>query len=235
MCSTDYESLWHHAWGDMQKYGPVHRHHRRIMERMLTKLKGRSIRSVADIGCGEGSNLLYLSGHFPGAGLFGFDISSAAIEQAKQKVDASFAILDVERETSSGQYDLVVCSDVLEHVANDVAALKNIFQLTGKYVIIASVQGRMRESEKKIGHVRSYAYGELRRKVELAGFTILKTVEWGFPLHSVYRDLVDFQPVTQASYGSYSPVKKFVCLALYALFMLNRSDKGDIIILLAGR
>ena len=40
--------------------------------------------SVADLGCGNGRNLIYLSNTF-GIHGFGFDISSEAIEQARQK------------------------------------------------------------------------------------------------------------------------------------------------------
>jgi SAM-dependent methyltransferase len=202
---------------------------------MISQVDIDEIESVADIGCGEGSNLLYLSDKFPRADLFGFDISSTALERARSRVEANFSFLNIERETADQQFDFVFCSDVLEHISDDQSAIKNIYGLTGKYALISSVQGRMRESETRIGHVRSYAPGELRGKLEHVGFKLLRVAEWGFPLYSLYRDLVDIRSVQDISYGRYGLMKRAVCNVLYALFMMNRSDRGDVIIALVRK
>jgi len=75
MNTFNYEDIWKGVWGDMQKYGPVHRHHRRIFSIMFNNLPKEDIQSIADIGCGEGSNLYFLRTQFPKAKLFGFDLS----------------------------------------------------------------------------------------------------------------------------------------------------------------
>lgn len=54
MTTVDYEAIWTNVWGDMQRYGPVHRHHRRIFSDMIGKVPREQIATVADFGCGEG-------------------------------------------------------------------------------------------------------------------------------------------------------------------------------------
>jgi trans-aconitate methyltransferase len=180
MTGIDYEIIWQNVWGDMQRYGPTHRHHRRIFSRLLSGIPRGEIESVADIGCGEGSNLVFLANEFPHAKFFGFDISKTAIERARASVPATFCQLDIQKEAPKRSFDLVVCADVVEHLEDDCGTFAHIFQATRKYALFSTVQGQMREFEKSIGHVRSYGPGELKKKLEAAGFSLLKIVEWGF-------------------------------------------------------
>jgi len=235
MNGFDYEGIWKGVWGDMQKYGPVHRHHRRIFSGMFKKLPEKDIQTIADIGCGEGSNLVFLKMQFPDAKLYGFDVSRSALDSASKRIDAEFSTLDIQTEIPPLKFDLVFCSDVIEHLENDIAAIQNIKKITGKYAMIATIQGRMRRNEKSIGHIRNYDYGELRQKIESAGFDIIQIIEWGFPLYSpLFRDVIGIFPSSeQYSYGSYTPFKKLVSHVLYFLFMLNREDKGDVIFILS--
>lgn len=237
MLPIDYDKIWSDVWGDMQIYGPVHRHHRRIFHGLLRDIPVAEIQTIADAGCGEGSNLLFLKQIFPRASLFGFDLSETALARAKKNLSAAFQQLNIEKSPLPGSYDLVICSDVVEHLDDDKTALEHIYQATRKYALVASVQGRMRTYEKSIGHVRSYAYGELPDKMQTAGFTVSRTVSWGFPFYSpLYRDLFNYFPVAeQASHGNYGSLKKLVCRLLYAVFNLNRSDRGDIIFVFARK
>lgn len=235
MNTFDYEGIWQGTWGDMQRFGPVHRHHRRIFSEIFKKLPKLEIQTIADIGCGEGSNLFFLRSQFPQARLFGFDISKTAIEAAKPNVNAEFALLDIQKEIPAQKFDLVFCSDVIEHLEDDVTAIKNIKLITNGYAMIATVQGHMRSNEQSIGHVRNYAYGELRQKIELAGFEVLQVIEWGYPFYSpLFRDLVSLFPASvKFSYGKYSAAQKLVSHILYSLFLLNSSNRGDVIFVLA--
>lgn len=115
------------------------------------------------------ASCLYLRGEFPNAQLYGFDMSLNAIRRAKQLVDARYAILDVECSRPTQRFDFVISSDVIEHIVDDMAALRNIYAATNKYALIATVQGRMRSFETAIGRVRSYDYGEFPEKMRSRG------------------------------------------------------------------
>lgn len=235
MINFDYDRIWKETWGDMQRFGPVHRHHRRIYFELLRNLPKQEIQSIADIGCGEGSNLFFLQSIFTKAKLYGFDVSKTALEAARLNIVGDFELLDIQKDVLLKKFDLVFCSDVVEHLEDDETALRNIWQITGGYALIATVQGYMRANEKHIGHVRNYGYGELRQKMEKAGFRITQVIEWGYPFYSpLFRNIVGLFPVTENfSYGKYGVFKKLVSNVLYYIFLLNRSDKGDVIIILA--
>src|SRR5262249_25614142 len=132
------------------------------------------------------------------------------------------------------KFDVIVCSEVLEHIPEDVAALENICRMTGKYLVISTVQGRMRRFEpEEVGHVRNYASGELVRKVEQSGFNVVKVVEWGFPFYSpIYRNFLELTG-SKGTTGEFGLIRRILSEAIYYLFMLNSSRHGDEIFVLA--
>lgn len=230
----DYEDIWKTKWGDMQKYGPCHRHHRRVVRKML---QGLQFGSVLDIGCGEGSNLLFFKSNWPGVELAGADVSAAALELTRKVVpEARLYGFDSQKEKLDRQFDLVFCSDVLEHIPEDEAVIKNLYAMTGKYCLVATMQGRMRDFEKTIGHVRNYKYGELAEKMRAAGFKNLRIVEWGWPLYSpLYRNLHNSGGIHKLSEGKMGFIKRLASVILYYIFFLNSSRHGDIIYILGER
>ena len=228
----DYNRVWVSKWEDMKKYGPVSRHIRRILIEIITSLK---FNSVLDVGCGQGSFLQELLSEFPTAKLYGIDVSPGAVKLASARVPrGKFWVLDIEKERLEETFDLVVCSEVLEHIVDDLAALENLAHMTGKYIVISTLQGRMRSFEAyQAGHVRNYARGELVTKIQESGFKVLRVVEWGFPLFSpFYRGFLEVIGA-QGTTGEFGVVRKMVSFLLYNLFRLNSSRRGDEIFVLA--
>ena len=230
---TDYEDIWRDVWGDMQRYGPVHRHHRRIFHEMLRDVDASGIGSIVEFGCGEASNLVSVGQRFPNAELYGFDISETALQRARSHVKGRFSLLDIQKEAPNRRFDLSICSDVLEHLEDDVAAIEHIHEVTNRYALISTLQGRMRAFEKQIGHLRNYKRGELQRLLASAGFEIAKVIEWGFPLYSpLYRDFLAIGSAEELTRGDYGPLKKTLCNLLYGVFSLNSHTHGDAIFVL---
>jgi SAM-dependent methyltransferase len=191
-------------------------------------------RSVLDVGCGQGSFLQELQSEFPHIEPNGIDISSSAVELARKRViNGRFSVLDVTSKFLEEKCDLVVCSEVLEHIHDDVLALQNLRRMTGKYLLISTPQGRMREFEKRVGHVRNYAPGELVKKITANGFTVRLVVEWGFPFYSpIYRNFLDLTS-SRGTTGDFGSFRKFVAQLIYLLFLFNSSKRGDEIVVLA--
>lgn len=227
---SGYDELWSTTWGDMQRYGPVHRH---IQQDLLRVVKGLDVRSILDVGCGSGENLALLH-EAGGYELAGADISPHALELARKRVPrAEFSVLDIEETRLDQQFDLVISVQAIEHVADDVAALRNIARMSRRYVFISTMSGRMRRSEVSIGHVRNYSRVELETKLQRAGLDLRWTKGWGFPFYSpIFRSLVELAPGGPPS-GRVGRLGRSVAGALYQLYRLNVPGHGDVLSALA--
>ncbi|HKW69161.1 MAG TPA: methyltransferase domain-containing protein [Candidatus Dormibacteraeota bacterium] len=225
-----YDQLWRGYWGDMQRFGPVHRH---IREDLMRRVLALDVHSVLDVGCGSGENLAALAaaGRFQ---LSGVDISGEGIELARRRVpSASFSVLDVSREVLPHRFDLVMSIQVVEHIPDDASALRNIARMSRRYVFVSTIGGRMRRSETTTGHVRNYTRAELKRKLEAAGLLVLEVTGWGFPFYSpLYRSAVEYLPGGPPA-GPAGRVSRFAGNVLYELYRLNWRGRGDVLSALA--
>jgi 2-polyprenyl-3-methyl-5-hydroxy-6-metoxy-1,4-benzoquinol methylase len=232
MKQPSYDELWRETWGDMQRYGPVHRH---TLENLVLTVASLDVKSVLDAGCGSGENLAALaaSGEF---NLTGVDVSQEALRLASARVPSARLLqLDIQCAALPELFDLVMSVQVVEHLPDDVAAFKHIASMAKKYVFISTMKGRMRRSEIAIGHVRNYSTAELTRKLETAGLEVLKIAGWGFPFYSpIYRSLAERLPGGPPS-GAVNPMTRAVARALYYLYRLNWPGRGDVISALARR
>lgn len=223
---TDYDALWTDTYGDMQSVGPVHRHLRRLMRELLADLR---FGTVAEVGCGAGHNFDLFGG-----AVVGYDLSPVALEAARERhPQAELRRLDIEREASADRYDLVVCSLVLEHLADDQAALRNLRAMTGGHALLTTIAGdyeRYRPWEEQVGHVRNYRRGELEEKLRAAGFTPVRVVRWGFPL---YTPLVRTLQNRMTSEPAYDRRTRLLAALLYRLFFLNSRRRGDLLVVVA--
>ena len=226
---TSYDQIWSGGWDDMRRYGPMARHSRRLMQDMT---RGLAPRSILDVGCGEGSMLAALAEAHPGAALAGVEISENAVALARRGLPgADISALDVATAKLAKTFDLVVCADVVEHIADDQAALHNMAAMTaaGGAVVVATLQGRMRRFESDIGHMRNYAKGELAAKMTAAGLTVDKVIAWGFPFYSpLYRDLLEVIG-NRGTMGAFGTGKKLLSQLIYTVFLLNSARRGDYI------
>ncbi len=222
-----YDALWSAGWDDTRLFGPMARHSRRLFRKLSADLTPQTI---LDVGCGEGSLLRSLLDVHPGARGTGLEVSAHATELARQVVPgATFVTGDVTSVQVDERFDLVVSADVVEHIEDDRAAIRAMANLAapGGRVIISTLQGTMRGFERQVGHVRNYAPGELQGKMRDAGLKIERVIEWGWPFYSpLYRSALDLVD-NKGTMGRFGPVRKTICHVLYALFMLNRSAKGD--------
>jgi SAM-dependent methyltransferase len=94
----------------------------------------RPIRSVLDIGCGEGAWFPHLRTLRPNVSYLGLDPSDYAVRRygtVRNIRQAAFG--DVAKLRLSRTFDLIVCSDVLHYVPDDeiVAGLREIARILG--------------------------------------------------------------------------------------------------------
>ena len=79
----------------------------------------------------------------------------------------------------TASFDCVLCSEVLEHVSDDLKALAEVRRvLKPGGILVATVPFQKRywaEEDEFVGHVRRYEPGELEHKLEVSGFSSVET------------------------------------------------------------
>lgn len=133
--------------------------------------------SFFEVGCGTG---FVLSGVRAANGrirLAGSEIFREGLFFARERLpEADLYQMDACRIPFQEEFDLVGAFDVLEHIADDTLVLSEMFKATrpGGGILLTVPQHQFLWSavDEHSMHVRRYSRGELRRKVEAAGFHI---------------------------------------------------------------
>ena len=215
---TFYEKK-HLSWDPMKDVGPAARHTRRII---VDWVKTLEFVDVIDISCGAGQLLSEIKKNLGKDILFGTEFTEKAVEiNRKKHIDMNFVTFDLEIDPPLPKRDLVLCIDVLEHINNDQIALEKLRLMTNKYLIIAVPLGRVSNSEREsLGHLNGYKQNEFRRKLISAGFSITKSLQWGFPFYQFTRGITNIFPQSPAE-GETTPFKKIIFRILYRLYFAS--------------
>ncbi|MDO8183823.1 MAG: class I SAM-dependent methyltransferase [bacterium] len=148
-------------------------------------------KKVLDIGCGAGEVGVELKKR--GATLVhGLDISPSAVEIAKEVLDGA-AVFDLEKDNiwpnlvANNNYDLIILSEVLEHLFKPAEALKKIKQQFTSSLIITVPNVLFWKNRLKIffghfeytdiglmdrGHIHFFSWGSLQETVRESGYKI---------------------------------------------------------------
>ena len=134
-------------WEAMQKYTPAPRHRRRLIINLMQAI---SFNSVLDIGCGKGLMLNQIAKKY-GASLTGCDISEKAIKENQINFpEINFYQLDISKESLPGKFDIVICSEVIEHLVEYKKSIKHLSNMTEKYLIITVPSCPLFNSDKNL-------------------------------------------------------------------------------------
>ena len=104
--------------------------------------------------------LSLLQKHFPKLQTFYFDLESPRIPMALNQ-----------------KFDTAICLNVLEHIANESVALKNIFDTLkpgGKLIIsVPAFKFAFGRVDRSLGHIRRYTQKSLKNSLIRQGFTVI--------------------------------------------------------------
>jgi len=143
---------------------------------------------VLDIGCGVGTLDFYMARK--GINVVGLDISKFAISVAKQssillKLDeeTEFYVSDFPKRKIKDKFDLIVASETLEHIPNDINCLKTMGDfLKNNGLILISVPlataplyrlGLLKSFDKEVGHLRRYNEETIVGLIQKSGFRVV--------------------------------------------------------------
>jgi SAM-dependent methyltransferase len=157
------------------------------LRRVLPATQG-NYRRILDAGSGSGVFAFELAKRHPRAEVLGVDLERELVERANEiarragLTNCRFEEGDVTRLDFAGEFDLVVSVDNLEHVGDDLSAMKTLWQaLRPGGTLVAHVPGYERRwllFGRRVnfdvpGHVRpGYRAPELAEKLREAGFEI---------------------------------------------------------------
>jgi len=140
-----------------------------------TRLLPKAYR-ILEIGCGTGNVLRVLENNAGSSNVIGIDLFSGGFRYARQRTRCSLVQADMYLPPFNISFDVVAMFDVIEHLADDVAALCQAHKLLktgGKLLITVPAHMNLWSyADDFAGHYRRYERTDLSRLLGTAGFTI---------------------------------------------------------------
>jgi len=183
-----FEMEQHHFW---------HVGRREIIDALLQQIYHNRLSEISmiEIGCGNGSVLQFLKSKR--INIEGGDLFLEALQFCSKRTDVPLYQLDaLNTPFVDGQYDVVGLFDVIEHIDDDEAVLREMYRICklGGRIFLTMPANKWLWSYFDIlsCHKRRYSKKELYRKLQRAGFVVEKIsfyVFFLFPIFFFYRAL----------------------------------------------
>lgn len=165
---------------------------KRIINQQLKSLKLKKTTSILNIGCGTGGMIPLFEQY---GTVTNIDVSIEAVKYCKDLGYKDTIKFNGKRlPFSAGVFDVIVATDVLEHIENDSKALKEWYRVLkpgGKLIItVPAYQWLWSEHDESLHHFRRYTASGLHNLVNNNKFTVLKRsyiIVFSFPLIVLYR------------------------------------------------
>ena len=178
----------------MWYYRALHAH----LHRELVRALGHRTAQVLDAGCGSGGLIRRLSRTEPLWQWTGVDVSPLACALARERGATDVREASVTKLPFPGaSFDAVVSADVLYHVDDDVAALREFARVLrpgGRVVVNVPAHRWLWSYHDVATHAkRRYVRGEIRAKMASAGLRAIRVTHWNtlpLPLVIVRRKLM---------------------------------------------
>jgi SAM-dependent methyltransferase len=173
----------HHWW---------YRGRRRIIAQLIDSLSLEPGARVLDAGCGSGRNMVDLE-HL--GTITGVEIADASVERARARGVGEVIQCSVTSLPFADDYfDLVVCLDVIEHIADEHGALTELHRVVrpggGLLVTVPAYQWLWSEHDEINHHQRRYTRSRLSRAAADAGWETVRATYFNavlLPLAIPYR------------------------------------------------
>ena len=182
---------WEGDPGEVQTCGPGFIARMHVIERAV---RGLHPDTLLDIGCGRGNVTRLLAPY--ARRTIASEITPEGARLAAETLAGvpGVHVLAADVLALDGQhvaplsmaFDMVVLSEVLEHVDDDATALARCFSLLrpgGRLLVTVPAHPELwTDMDALIGHRRRYTRDELLARLRDAGFDIERVLTWGFPL-----------------------------------------------------
>lgn len=203
----------------------------------LERIAEEPARSLVDLGCGGGTLLAEIAARRPDMALCGIDLAGEQIEINRAGNPAvQWYAADLDRrlpasELPHDRFDVAVASEIVEHVAHPAVLLENARELVapGGRLLLSTQSGPVRETERRVGHVRHFSVDEMLVLLQRAGWHAVWVYNCGFPFHDLSKWYANLDPdASMRRFGGdrYGWKEDLVCWALRRAFRFNSGRRG---------
>lgn len=139
--------------------------------------------SFLEVGCGTAFVLSGIAEANPNIRLAGSEIFSQGLRFAAERLPgAELMQMDARRIPFASEFDVIGAFDVLEHIVEDETVLQQISKALkpggGLLLTVPQHQFLWSTADEGAHHVRRYSAGDLKEKVERAGFEVLRVTSF---------------------------------------------------------
>jgi SAM-dependent methyltransferase len=131
---------------------------------------------VLEMGCGDGNVLRFLERACPTGTVVGMDLFGEGLRYARSRTSCPLVQGDVRQSPFRKTFQVVGIFDVLEHIPDDNALLGDLWGLLDHggtlLLTVPAYLSLWSYVDELAGHCRRYETGELRSKLEAAGFAV---------------------------------------------------------------
>lgn len=181
-----------------------YRGRRNVIERVIADLRLPARARILDAGCGSGRNMVELARH---GTVTGVELSDTSIDLARARGAGEVIAGSVlEMPLDGDSFDLSVCLDVIEHLEDDLGALRELRRVLAPggslLVTVPAYQWLWSGHDEVNHHHRRYTRRSLQRVAEQAGWDQMRTTYFNsllLPAAIVLRVLDRFSRKTTES------------------------------------
>ena len=161
-----------------------------VVKRIIRKLGANDF---IEIGSASGDMAHWMAKQ--GMSGIAVEISPDAVSMMKERLQdcESVKIFDRDAKHLCESAELLLSTEVLEHIEDDVATLRNWFERVrpgGHMVMSVPAHPSLFSAEDEMaGHFRRYTKAELTAKIESAGFEDVEILAYGFPVGLILKKL----------------------------------------------
>jgi SAM-dependent methyltransferase len=143
----------------------------------------KDLQSFLEVGCGTGFVLSGVSQEFPNATLLGSEIFTAGLGYAAARLPSvAFIQMDARSIPYRDEFDVIGAFDVLEHIDDDETVLCEVRAALKEhgflFLTVPQHAWLWSSVDDYSCHVRRYAAPDLHRKLESAGFQVVRSTSF---------------------------------------------------------
>lgn len=218
--------LWSNEWIELQRIGPL----TKTLHRLVIKLIQPFVfdgAELLDVGCGNASLLARLAERFPTLRFSGIEGSEQAISQVPAVVRDRIlhGNLDSGFELNGKKFDIITCTEVLEHLEDYKPALRSIAaHVNTDGCVLITVPHSMRywtRADEYAGHYRRFDYDEFFKDLKDSGLRPVRYFTWGFPFAYFYYKLVTKAEPGKLMQADDSMIKQWAASLAYHLMKID--------------